>query len=546
MDETIENTLASKFTLCVLPTQWGKTYNAISKIKKDISQDNEHGTSIHIIFTMNSLLNNEQFAKRLDDVEKEFGEGSVCVINSSKKPCKYKHVSNTLELMGLCAIKYDRPRVVVMCSNKLRYSDGVEFLKKLNENLNENVLIKRAFVYYDELHKYINDSVRKQIEKIHNLEIVNGIMAMTATPDKIWEPEGNGFWSKLKIIYLDNFSGANYAGYNDMIFNCVDDFSINTILHKYDEKDRQIIGFIEFVLKRYPEILENNTMSFIPGNIRRVSHNIIRDLIFSINNKAVVIVINGLDKSIKYNDDRGNCKTLPLQSYDEEVCETISRLVLHHKLENRPVVITGLLCVGMGQTLLHKSLGSFTSAIFGHLELKNDDMYQLIGRIFGRTKDWGDKYVQTQVYCPTTIMYRIKAMEECARNMACCHNGEEVCQEQYREPMNEMDECKNVKNNFRNPKKKNNENKTYDTDKEIRTFDTQDEAIEFGKTIKNYFRKRCDSKAPNELQENGNNPSEDYLLKRFWGISEKNTARMVPTIDGKWCVYWRPSLIKND
>lgn len=547
MDETIENTFVSKFILCVLLTQMGKTYTAISNINAEISEDNECGRSIHIIFTMNTLLNNEQFAKRLEDIEKKYGKGSVCVF-SSKYDGKYKHIKTILSLQGLCYDKSVCPRVVVMCSNKKRYSDGVEFLKVIDENRNN---IFRAFVYYDELHNYINnDSVRYQIEKqIHNLDIVKRITAFTGTPDKIWEKEGEGFWSKIRLIDLDKFTGSNYAGYKDMIFNCIDDFFANPYIcsRSYDEMDRQNIGFIELVLKRYPEILGNNTMSFIPGHIRRTSHNAIRELIFSINNKAVVIVINGYEKNLKFNDNCGNCKTLPLQSKDEEVCETISRLVLHHKLENRPIVITGLLCVGMGQTLTHKSLGSFTSAIFGHLDLTNDDIYQLFGRITGRMKDWGDKYIQTQVYCPTIIMNRIIVMEECARNMACCHNGEVVSQKDYREPMNEMGDIgKCAIDNIRIPKKKKNENNTDDTDKEIRIFDSQQEAIEFGKTIGIKFSKRPHSKAPKELQENENNLSPDGIFKRWWGIDKKIPARMVPSLNEKWCVYWRPSLIKKD
>jgi hypothetical protein len=175
--------------------------------------------------------------------------------------------------------------------------------------------------------------------------------------------------------------------------------------------------------------------------------------VFRINPNAIVIVINGFEKTLQYKDNVENTKTIPLTSEDEEVCETISRLIDKHKLHSRPIVITGFLCVGMGQTLTHKSLGSFTSAIFGHLDLTNDEIYQLFGRATGRLKDWGDKYVQTQVYCPTTIMHRCHVMEECARNMAYEHNGEVVTHEDYIEPMNEMgEEGKSAIQNIRKAK----------------------------------------------------------------------------------------------
>ena len=72
---------------------------------------------------------------------------------------------------------------------------------------------------------------------------------------------------------------------------------------------------------------------------------------------------------------------------------------------------------------------------------------------------------------------------------------------------------------------------------------------EFGKTLGVTFNKRKQPyMAPSELRktDNGLNPSCEYLLNRMWGISsDKNPVRMIPTIDEKWCVYWRPSFVKK-
>lgn len=540
--ESVEQ--ASKFILCVLLTQLGKTFTAINRITTEINQDYEFGRSIHIVFTMNTLLNNKQFAKRLQIIENTYGKGSICVF-SSKYDGKYTHVKDRLQLQGLCVDESTCPKVVVMCSNSRRYDDGVEFLKVLDKN---RINISRAFAYYDELHKYICDVLRSQIETIHSLEIIKGIIALTASPDRIWK--SSGFWSRLRLIQLDNFNDKNYSGYNDMIFNCIDDFFTNPYIRPkpfdFEELDNQTLGFINHVLNKFPEIISENTRTFIPAHIRRSSHNSVRDLIFKLNNNAIVIVINGFEKTLQYKDHLGNTKTIPLSSEEEEVCETISRLIIKHKLESRPIVITGFLCVGMGQTLTHELLGSFTSAIFGHLDLTNDELYQLFGRITGRMKHWGDKYIQTQVYCPTIIMHRCNVMEECARNMACDHNGDIVTQEDYREPMREMGEVGQAAlDNIRKTKEKEIKFKAEDTDKQHREFDSQDEAIIFGKSLGANLYKRSSNEAPKELQINGKNPSIDVLFKRMWGINDKNTVRMIPTDNNKWCVYWRPSLIKK-
>ena len=532
----------SKFTLCVLLTQQGKTFTCINRIITEINQDDELGRSIHVVFTMNTLLNNKQFAKRLETIENTYGKGSICIF-SSKYEGNYRHVKSRYELQGLCLDIKTCPRVVVMCSNSQRYEDGVEFLKIPDNNQTK---IIRSFAYYDELHKYICDTLRFQIEEIHNIGMVKSIIALSASPDRIWKSAG--FWSKLRLIQLDNFNYDNYVGYKDMIFNCNDDFFPNPYIRPkpfdFDQLDHQTIEFVNYILSKYPEILQNNTRTFIPAHIRRSSHNSVRDIVFEHNNKSVVILINSFEKTLQYKCNN-NIKTIPLISKEEEICETISEIVIKHNLQNRPIVITGFLCVGMGQTLTHKSLGSFTSAIFSHLDLTNDEIYQLFGRITGRMKDWGDKYFQTNVYCPTKIMHRCHVMEECARNIAFEHNGDIVTQNSYREPMNEMGDIgASALENIRETKEKQIKIIKIDTDKDFKLFDTQYEAIQFGRTIGGKLNKRSTNDAPKELQKDGENPSTDDLFKRMWGINEKTPIRMIPTNENKWCVYWRPSLLK--
>ena len=46
-----------------------------------------------------------------------------------------------------------------------------------------------------------------------------------------------------------------------------------------------------------------------------------------------------------------------------------------------------------------------------------DDLYQLFGRITGRTKEW-PTYCQTTVYCDPIIHEKIQIMEDQARNVS--------------------------------------------------------------------------------------------------------------------------------
>ena len=540
---------ASKFTLCVKRTQEGKTFTAISQISKEIELDDDCGRSIHMVFVMNTLLGGRQFSSRLQSIEQQYGKGSV-VVFACKYDGPYRHVRKMIELRGLCLDEQECPRVIVMCSNSIRYEDGADFIQVLNRNVTP---VKRVFAYYDELHKYISDNLRAQIEEIHRFEIVKGIIALTATPDPIWR--STGFWSQLRLIYLDNFDDADYAGIDSMVHAPVDDYFEmpykRPSAFDFDRMDAETVGYIEHVLQTHTHLLADGTRTFIPAHIRRSGHETVRDLVFATQPRTVVAVINGREKTLRWSvDGSGDYRSVELASTTasttEEVCESISHRIREHKLEGRPLVVTGFLCVGMGQTLTHSSLGPFTSAVLGHMDLTNAELYQLFGRITGRMRRW-DTYVPSVVYCPTIVWNRCRAMEQCARLIATDHNGEVVTEVQYYEPIAEMGQAgQDALDNMRRKKEKKVATRVRadEADKAYRCFDTQEEAIQFAKDeLGHRMNRRKTVEAPKELMENGRNPTVNELIKRMWGINAKNTARMIPTDQNTWCVYWRPSLV---
>ena len=365
-------------------------------------------------------------------------------------------------------------------------------------------------------------------------------MAFTATPDKIWT--STGFWSNLKIIKIDNYNNQNYAGCEDMKYHLIDDYFDLPYQNpgSYDKLDNQTIGFIEHVIKKYLNIINNNKKIFIPGHIRCNSHYKIRQLIFSKYNDAVVIIINGTEKTIQFNNNT-TLITINLKLNKEELCELIAYHIIENKLESRPIIITGCICVSMGQTLMHSSLGPFTDCIISHLDFSNDDIYQLFGRILGRIKNWPN-YCKTNVYCPFITYNRCLTMETLAKNIFENFNGLIANNEDYKEPINNITD-NTIINNF--TKIKQISNKKPNTDKDFKVFNTQEEAIKFAKeNLNKTFHKRKNNIAPTDLlDENGKNPTVEYLVNRLWGANNKTKARMTITNDYKWCVYWRPSLI---
>ena len=532
---------ANKFTMCVLPTQLGKTFNAVERINAELKLDYYEGSSIHIIHTMNTLLNNNQFASRLKEVQKTPGDGSICVFSSTYKG-DYAHAKSIIEVKGFTCDPISRPKIIVMCSNNTRFSDTVELMKYLDGVTDING-IKRVFVYYDELHNYIeNNNLRSQIEEINNFDICKGIIALTATPEKIWND--SPYWNNIQLINLRNLQDENYIGYDDMIYNNIDDYFptpfIRPKLFDFEQHDNNTCGYIEHVLTTQPEILVDGSRVFIPAHVRCSGHDRIRNMIFARCVNAVVVVINGKDKSLQFNE-YGRRKTIPLTSQREEVSNIIANTISEYNLQGRPLIMTGLLCVGMGQTLTNELYGSFTSAIISHLDLTNDQIYQLFGRITGRMRNW-TKYIKTQVYIPTVSMQRCRAMEDCAFNMVGM-NGSKVSIGDYKQPIIDLgDEGLTTIDNIRPVKvKKEKIIKRSIENKEHRVFDSQYEATAFAKEFLGVvFKNKRSDTAPKTMLDKytKTNPTVEYILTRWWGLCDENPVRMLPTNDGRWCVYW--------
>jgi hypothetical protein len=555
-----------KFQCCILRCQEGKTFQCLKKIEQYLEQEKENrllGDSIHLIATMNILENNKQFTLRcIKKFQDTYGKKSIVII-ASKNPFSDKDKSisedkttkkekedeipcykNMGELAGLFAKhiadpSIPLPRIVLGCSNKSRCRDLYDFVKYLDNDKNEK--IKRVFVYYDELHKYIK-LFRQQIEEFHEIRIVRGICGMTATPSPIIQSSGK--WSNIKQSLLADVIALDYYGYRDMNFRVYDHLTASK--GGYAAKSKWILDYIAMVLDKNPDILGPNTRSFIPAHVLRDGHGKVREIILERATNAVVVVLNGVEKTLTYYDDRGKPNTISVTSSSLELSASLAKILTDKNLDGRPLVITGFLCLGMGQTLTHETIGPFTSAILGHSDLSNDDIYQLFGRLTGRIKNW-PTYIAgmtTDVYCPAAVQSRCIALEECDRQIVLEHNGEVIDLDTYYAPISgmSMEDQEHVRDGKRNYEKQEKVKKD-DTDRAILEFATQEEAIAFAKEHDQRLNRRSDAIAPDELRVNGKNPSKEEILKRMWGLDSKTKKRMVPTDKGTWCVYWRPSVL---
>lgn len=449
-----------KFALRVMPTQFGKTFNCINNITKKLNQDKKFGKSLHIIFTMNTLLNGQQFTKRVKDkfnndeeedeeiendsqikelIEK-YSSKSILVL-SSKYTGDCKHSKNLKELKSFVSDIEICPSIIVACSNSQRFSDIYNLINIIDRN--KGWPSKRIFVYLDELHSYINKNIkiknednnkkiiktmtmRELLKNIADKFIIKEITGLTATPFNIFN--NNNY---IRIANLDDIKMDNYIGTSDMIFK------------EFDSKDE--IEFIEYIIDNNPTILNDKRRIFAPAKITKNSHEEVKRIFLEKNKNIVVILLNGDNKHIIYYTDSSSNETNIIELdgkkikkhdndynvYNNEVCDIISHFLKKHNLLERPIVYTGHICISMGQTLVNETIGSFTDAIIGHTQLSNDDLYQLFGRLTGRMGNWITYKEKTTIYTTKKNKEIIIDMENASINLMINHNGYYVNKDDY-------------------------------------------------------------------------------------------------------------------
>jgi hypothetical protein len=451
--------ILEKLSVFVMNTQAGKTWQVIAHIENALNST--ESDPICIIYTMNTLLNNKQFAHRLNHFKEIYGANSIVIFSSKESTNEYPHVKNINELNGILAHPKSekRPRVVIMCSNPTRFADGCGdrgLIFNLDDNINQaKSHYNKIHIYFDELHNYINQ-IRTKIEKLILLDSVASIVGTTATPGQIWCDKKE--WQSFPEIDLRSILMVDYAGVRDMSWRLADDhFDLETYRPGKAfsmKRDNDVVDFIKHILKNNNIISDGNYV-FVPGGIRQSSHMEIRDIMLKINPDSVVIMINGKYKCVWFNKD-GHMIQIPLAE-SGEVSDDIFDILKEYELEAHPKILTGHLCIGMGQTLTSERLGNFSHSILSSIDLNNDAIYQLFGRVTGRCKLWAT-YKKTIVFAPSITRDRCIAMEDCALNMMSSSGDGNVTADEYKQPM--FDAINNgtitnghhVLNNFIEPK----------------------------------------------------------------------------------------------
>lgn len=387
--------------------QEGKTFICL----KNISMNNDN---IHIIVTMNTIKSNNQFFERAFE---RFGN-KICILNSKgSSNNEYNQTNNIYDILKY--IKKKDCNIIICCAHPKRFRQSIsDLIEEIDDSRRINKFIS---IHIDEAHAYV-PSYSDDITSINSQEIIDRIYMYSASPFKIWVPKnsrGNDIFKNIYVIDIakqfEIMKSDKYFGVKDCehhIIDCskaelISDEIPKDLIENWIEKEKEREKLLlknKFYFNRFPfslgnEIkllsntkyilekmngneIKNNEFSynFVPAYVRKVTHYSIMEIILSLYDNAMVILINGDGSRIFYIED--NSYIMENMIEENEPSKQIQRYI--EKYQNRPFFITGFTCVGMSVTFINENIGNFDNVIFNHEHYFNQPeiLYQLCRFLF--------------------------------------------------------------------------------------------------------------------------------------------------------------------
>jgi hypothetical protein len=361
----IEDNLHKIHLIC-RPTQLKKTFATILKIKRESDK-------MHIIFSKDTGIARDQFGNRLSDEKTILTYNIGSKLKNRPKKGTFKNAKTMIYEVENGHIEC--PDCVLMCTsitgkrmNDLK--DMINMAFKINR--------RRVNIYFDESQE--NEAGTSRVrEAWKNDDSVSEIVYITATPRKLLKSQPDGVF--VENCPLDPEDLEYYRGTDSEIFEYrdlsdthdgdirFDEFVTKKLmpLHAMIPDGRDITFFrtLYYTLLDNRYILEEpKKYTFLPAKIKTSTHLITKEIVLELNKKAVVVILNGNGKTLDfwlYDDNTGRTISteatgVSIYEHEDDAKITIDKLIakrlVEHNLTERPVVITGNLCVGSSQTLI--------------------------------------------------------------------------------------------------------------------------------------------------------------------------------------------------
>ena len=348
-----------RFVLICKPEQSGKTFVMLQQIIKDLEEPNGDKEVINFILCDNSLLLTRQTSSRIDSELTPFSMNGETYIEFSSsvngKACKDHNAV-------IAKITCDDIRNIICCTNKPRVSD----IEKIIGSLNRSKMFRDKFIFkiwLDEADKYLTFITNKFKPLIETLDNVY-LYCLTATPKTLFDK-----YKYMNVFPLEQTITETYHGWEDNNRVILENTSGTTI------------GFIHEVISSHPENVLPGTKWYIPGENKKSSHEIIRDML--VGKGLAVFIVNG-DGILLTIPDRGFKKIH--QEKTDELNKQIIKMYNEYNLEQYPVAITGYICIGRGITIMSEEF-IFDYGILSNCN-KKAEASQNAGRLKGNIESW--------------------------------------------------------------------------------------------------------------------------------------------------------------
>lgn len=500
----------SKVNCMILPAQSGKTRRVEEEITKYNHMNQlvgDYGDVNIWISSNNKLLVHQTTCRIRTDLTIE----SDAVIKGKV----FSWTSGTTKISEndlICELNRtdgNHIEMIVLCANPIR----LKYLDNMLKKLVISPFQKKINIWIDEADKSI--SSYSKYEEIVDNPLIKKITFVSATIDSII--------SKYKKIHILPYEITHPTCYRRLT---------DSVIIKEDVLKTTATEYISHILTKYPNLVQPGKRAFIPGNYKKSSHEEISQLLEELG--FAVIILNGDKKEIRIpKEEPINLKdylTVSKHEVPEEFNHILAKMYKENNLERYPLAITGYLCVERGITfqcnknLIHDGF-LFDYGIIPPIGDKVE-AYQTMARLFGNVGDF-QSYKSCEIYSNTATFDKVANQEEIAVNLS------RIVYEKKLEEVDKqiIDEISSF------------DQKEVTIDRDSKLFDTQEEALQFAKTLGIKLKKRHNDMAPKELfniKEN-RNPTVDELQKRWWGLSKETLIRMIPTNEKQWFLYWRPS-----
>lgn len=355
------------FTLICKPEQSGKTFLMIHKIIENYQNKKEGERIINIILCDNSLLLNKQTKKRLEtDLESLIFKGTKYIELSSGKDADCKKIDEVF-----AKIIHDNVDNIIMCTNNKRISDIEKIITYIYDIKDKHLDTFKFNIWLDEADKYIGyieGTLIPIAEEFNNNEDNIHIWGITATPEELFKK-----YNYLQVYPINDTTSENYHGWDD-----------NNIIH-YIKCD--LYKFIKKVLNENNNLIKKGTKWFIPGKSTKKSHKNISEICK--NYGMVTIIVNGDGIEIIFPNKKPR-----LYKKNEEFNKKLINIYKENNLYKYPVVITGLLCISRGISIMSNHF-IFDYAILSLNSKKKQEISQLAGRLKGNIKNLENYKVPT-------------------------------------------------------------------------------------------------------------------------------------------------------